>query len=147
MQLAGDDRDDRSQPLRRPLRQGDRPGRERQGLRQIGYHHQLGGQVLAQPAQEQDEIRLGRPGPGDRQDRNARLDNFARATVWTRGGRHTKRSPLTGQDKGQRAELATFLEAVRLGAVMPIGLDSLVATTRATIAVGESLVSGGPVTP
>ena len=79
--------------------------------------------------------------------RNARLDNFARATVWTRGGRHTKRSPLTGQDKGQRAELASFLEAVRLGAVMPIGLDSLVATTRATIAVGESLVSGGPVTP
>ena len=53
----------------------------------------------------------------------------------------------TGQDKGQRAELAGFVDAVRLGAAMPIGLDSLVATTRATIAVGESLVSGGPVTP
>ncbi len=78
--------------------------------------------------------------------RNARLDNFARATVWSRGGRKTKRS-LTGQDKGQRAELDAFLEAVRLGAAMPIGLESLVATTRATIAVGESLASGAPVAP
>ena len=78
--------------------------------------------------------------------RNARLDNFARATVWTRGGRDTKRS-FTGQDKGQRSELDAFLEAVRLGAAMPIGLDSLVATTRATIAVGESLARGGPVAP
>lgn len=78
--------------------------------------------------------------------RNARLDNFTRATVWTRGGRDTKRS-LTGQDKGQRAELDAFVEAVRLGAAMPIGLESLVATTRATIAVGESLAGGGPVTP
>ncbi|HET7821216.1 MAG TPA: bi-domain-containing oxidoreductase [Ornithinibacter sp.] len=78
--------------------------------------------------------------------RNARLDNFARATVWTRGGRDTKRS-FTGQDKGQRPELDAFLEAVRLGAAMPIGLDSLVATTRATIAVGESLASGRPVAP
>jgi predicted dehydrogenase len=78
--------------------------------------------------------------------RNARLDNFSRATVWTRGGRDAKRS-FTGQDKGQRAELDGFLEAVRLGAAMPIALDSLVATTRATIAVGESLVSGRPVVP
>ena len=78
--------------------------------------------------------------------RNARLHNFTRGTVWTRGGRHVKRS-FTGQDKGQRAELDAFLEAVRLGAAMPIPLDSLVATTRATIAVGESLASGGPVTP
>lgn len=78
--------------------------------------------------------------------RNARLDNFARATVWGRGGRKTKRS-LTGQDKGQRAELDAFLEAVRLGAAMPIGLESLVATTRATIAVAESLASRAPVAP
>jgi hypothetical protein len=78
--------------------------------------------------------------------RNARLDNFGRATVWTRGGRDTKRS-FRGPDKGQRAELDAFIDAVRRGAAMPIGLDSLVATTRATIAVGESLVSGRPVTP
>ena len=78
--------------------------------------------------------------------RNARLDNFARATVWVGGARDTRRS-YTGQDKGQRAQLETFLDAVRLGAAMPIGLPSLVATTRATIAVGESLVSGRPEVP
>ena len=78
--------------------------------------------------------------------RNARLENFSRATVWTAGGRDARRS-FTGQDKGQRAELDSFVEAVRLGAAMPIGLESLVATTRATIAVGESLVSGAPVAP
>ncbi|GAA4396977.1 bi-domain-containing oxidoreductase [Fodinibacter luteus] len=78
--------------------------------------------------------------------RNARLDNFSRATVWTGGGRDTKRS-LVGQDKGQRAELDAFVEAVRVGAAMPIGLESLVATTRTTIAVGESLTSGGAVAP
>jgi hypothetical protein len=35
-----------------------------------------------------------------------------------------------------------FLEAARSGAAMPISLDSLLATTAATIAVGESLASG-----
>ena len=49
-----------------------------------------------------------------------------------------------GQDKGQRAELAQFVEACLTGAAMPIPLESLVATTRATIAVGESLLSGRP---
>ncbi len=78
--------------------------------------------------------------------RSARLDNFVRASAWGRTGRATKRS-YTGQDKGQRAELEAFVEAVRLGAPMPIPLASLVATTRATIAVEESLASGRPVTP
>ena len=77
---------------------------------------------------------------------NARLDNFTRATVWTRAGKDTRR-PLAGQDKGQRAELAAFVDAVRHGRPMPIPLDSLVATTRATIAVGESVQSGAPVVP
>ena len=51
---------------------------------------------------------------------------------------------LTGQDKGQRAQLEQFVRAVRTGASMPIAFDSLVATTRATLAVGDSLVSGKP---
>ncbi len=74
-----------------------------------------------------------------------RLDNFQRVTVWsgrTKGGKRT----LAGQDKGQRAQLAAFVQAVRDGAPMPIGLDSLVATTRATLAVDTSLASGLPVT-
>lgn len=78
--------------------------------------------------------------------RNARLDNFTRATVWA-GGRHETKRSFTGQDKGQRAEVDAFLEAVRLGASMPIGLDALVTTTRATIAVTDSLTSGTPVAP
>jgi predicted dehydrogenase/threonine dehydrogenase-like Zn-dependent dehydrogenase len=75
--------------------------------------------------------------------RSARLDNFSAAAVWT--GRH--RSTLRargGQDKGQRSELECFIEAVRTGAPMPIPVDSLLATTRATIAVGESMLSGVP---
>jgi hypothetical protein len=37
-----------------------------------------------------------------------------------------------------------FVEAVRTGAAMPITADSLLATSRATIAVGESLLTGRP---
>jgi predicted dehydrogenase/threonine dehydrogenase-like Zn-dependent dehydrogenase len=75
--------------------------------------------------------------------RSARLDNFERVTVWAGRHRHTMGS-RGGQDKGQRAELAQFVEASRGGAPMPISLESLVATTSATIAVAESLSSGRP---
>jgi predicted dehydrogenase/threonine dehydrogenase-like Zn-dependent dehydrogenase len=63
---------------------------------------------------------------------NARLDNFTRVTVWTPQGRESKRS-LKGQDKGQRSELTAFLRAVQRAEPMPIALDSLVTTTRATL--------------
>jgi predicted dehydrogenase len=75
---------------------------------------------------------------------NARLDNFTRATVWSVGGKDVKRS-YAGQDKGQRDEVGAFVEAVLRSGPMPISLESLAATTRATIAVEESLVSGRPV--
>lgn len=77
--------------------------------------------------------------------RSGRLDNFGRVTVWTPSGRHVKRA-LYGQDKGQREMLRAFLAAVRDGRPMPIGLDSLVATTRATIAAQSSLATGESVT-
>jgi hypothetical protein len=77
--------------------------------------------------------------------RNARLDNFSRATVWRRSGKKVKRSMT--QDKGQREALLRFVEAVRDDGPMPITLESLLATTRATIAVEESLSSGGTVSP
>ena len=61
--------------------------------------------------------------------------------MWsTRGKSATK--ARGGQDKGQRTEMQQFVEAVRTGGPMPIGIDSLLATTRATIAVSESLASG-----
>jgi len=75
--------------------------------------------------------------------RSARLDNFSSAAVWTGRRRSTTRS-RGGQDKGQRAELAYFVEACRTGAPMPISFESLVATTGATIAVSTSLSSGRP---
>jgi predicted dehydrogenase/threonine dehydrogenase-like Zn-dependent dehydrogenase len=68
---------------------------------------------------------------------NARLDNFARATVWTAKGRTTKRS-LVGQDKGQRRQLELFVRAVAEDRPMPVTLDSLAATTRATLRAGSS---------
>ncbi|WP_017936208.1 bi-domain-containing oxidoreductase [Nocardioides sp. Iso805N] len=72
--------------------------------------------------------------------RNARLDNFSGTTLWTPRGKTARHSRL-GQDKGQRAELAAFTAAVRDDAPMPIPLDSLLATTRATIAVATSLAT------
>ncbi len=77
--------------------------------------------------------------------RTARLDNFGKATVWT-GRRHSTRRALGSVDKGQAEQVARFVDAVRSGRPMPISLDSLAATTAATLAVGRSLASGGPIT-
>jgi predicted dehydrogenase/threonine dehydrogenase-like Zn-dependent dehydrogenase len=75
--------------------------------------------------------------------RNARLDNFQRAMVWSGRRRATIRS-RGSQDKGQRPELEQFIEASRTGVPMPISFESLVATTGATIAVASSVASGHP---
>jgi predicted dehydrogenase/threonine dehydrogenase-like Zn-dependent dehydrogenase len=75
--------------------------------------------------------------------RNALLDNFKTATVWSSRGKSVAKA-RGGQDKGQRVEMEQFVEAVRTGGPMPINVDSLLATTRATVAVGESLASGHP---
>jgi predicted dehydrogenase/threonine dehydrogenase-like Zn-dependent dehydrogenase len=75
--------------------------------------------------------------------RSARFDNFRKATVWTGRGHNATRS-RGGQDKGQRGELGRFVESSRAGTAMPIPLETLVAVTRATVAVGESLSSGRP---
>lgn len=74
--------------------------------------------------------------------RSARLDNFRSVAVWSGRGRNVTKS--RGQDKGQRPEMEAFVEAVRSGAPMPISVGSLLATTRATIAVSESMSSGRP---
>jgi predicted dehydrogenase/threonine dehydrogenase-like Zn-dependent dehydrogenase len=74
---------------------------------------------------------------------SARLDNFTQASVWAGRKRSTSKA-RGGQDKGQRTELQRFIAACRSGTTMPIPLDSLIATTRATIAVAESQASGHP---
>jgi len=78
-----------------------------------------------------------------------RLDDFQRAAVYGRKRWATPRlvSPrmARSRDKGQRAQLGAVLDAVRSGGPMPNSLDSLIATTRATLAVGTSLATGAPV--
>ncbi|MGN6679633.1 MAG: bi-domain-containing oxidoreductase [Streptosporangiaceae bacterium] len=73
--------------------------------------------------------------------RNAQLDNFRRAPVWS-GRRKSSLRSRGGQDKGQRHQVAQFVEACLSGTAMPITVESLVATTGATIAVADSLASG-----
>ncbi len=74
--------------------------------------------------------------------RNARLDDYRRAAVWS--GRRRQRLRSREPGKGQREQVARFVEACRTGGPMPISVDSLLATTRATLAVGASLASGRP---
>ncbi|MCX5536506.1 bi-domain-containing oxidoreductase [Streptomyces sp. NBC_00006] len=77
--------------------------------------------------------------------RALRLDDFVRASVYGRKRWVSSRLPKA-RDKGQNAELAAFVRAVRSGGPMPVPLESLVATTAATLAVGTGLASGAPVT-
>ncbi|MFD9608102.1 bi-domain-containing oxidoreductase [Streptomyces sp. NPDC004288] len=74
-----------------------------------------------------------------------RLDDFVRAQVYGPEKWVSSRLPKA-RDKGQNAELAAFVRAVRTGGPMPVPLESLVATTAATLAVGAGLASGVPVT-
>jgi predicted dehydrogenase len=73
--------------------------------------------------------------------RSARLDNFRKATVWNGRKENATKGRL---DKGQATQLEKFTEACVTGGPMPISVESLVATTRATIAVAESLLSSRP---
>ncbi|MEV6497683.1 bi-domain-containing oxidoreductase [Streptomyces prunicolor] len=74
-----------------------------------------------------------------------RLDDFVRASVY--GGKKWVSSRLPkARDKGQNAELAAFIKAVRTGGPMPVPLESLVATTAATLAVQAGLAGDAPVT-
>ncbi|MER7986327.1 bi-domain-containing oxidoreductase [Streptomyces noursei] len=74
-----------------------------------------------------------------------RLDDFVRASVHGPEKWVSSRLPRP-RDKGQNAELAAFVKAVRTGGPMPVPLESLVATTAATLAVRAGLVGGAPVT-
>ncbi|MGR3934152.1 bi-domain-containing oxidoreductase [Streptomyces sp. BRA346] len=79
--------------------------------------------------------------------RALRLDDFVRATVYDGRRKRWVGSRLPkARDKGQNAELAAFIKAVRTGGPMPVPLESLVATTAATLAVQTGLADGAPVT-
>jgi predicted dehydrogenase/threonine dehydrogenase-like Zn-dependent dehydrogenase len=72
--------------------------------------------------------------------RTARLDNFRRASVWT-GARARVSRHLSAPDKGQSAEIKAFIDALRTDGPMPISLESLTATTRATLAATSALAN------
>lgn len=73
-----------------------------------------------------------------------RFDDFQRASVYARKRWSSPRLPR-GRDKGQRAEVDAFLGAVASGSPMPIALESLSATTLATLGVHTSLAAGAPI--
>ncbi|WP_338673473.1 bi-domain-containing oxidoreductase [Streptomyces sp. SCSIO 30461] len=76
-----------------------------------------------------------------------RLDDFVRASVHDGRRRRWVSSRLPkARDKGQSAELAAFVKAVRTGGAMPVPLESIAATTAATLAVRAGLAGGAPVT-
>ena len=70
------------------------------------------------------------------------IDDF-RATTIIRSGR-TTRKKLGAQDKGHRAEMVAFLEAVRDGGAPPIAWSDLRAVSRASILAVRSMQEGVP---
>jgi predicted dehydrogenase len=72
--------------------------------------------------------------------RTARCDDFRETTLLERGRSRTVRS--TGQDKAQETAVREVIEAVRAGAASPFGLHELLAVSRATFAIEESVRTG-----
>jgi polar amino acid transport system substrate-binding protein len=58
------------------------------------------------------------------------------------GGRRVIEDDI--REKGQREEVRQFVEAVKTGGSMPIPLEELLVSTRATFAILESLRTGQP---
>ena len=74
-----------------------------------------------------------------RAGRSAVLMDFRSAILY---GRKTKKLRSRTQDKGRENQLKAFCEAVLKGTPMPIPLESLVATTRATLQAVQALRTG-----
>ena len=75
--------------------------------------------------------------------RTAVIDNFQRLFLY-QGGKK-REFKLSSIDKGHREEVRAFLAAIKEGKPSPIPFESLVATTRTTFKVLESLQVGVPV--
>lgn len=69
------------------------------------------------------------------------IDNFLSLSV-TENGRTKVEKATMGQDKGHRAELEAFVGAVTTGGPAPVDEAELVETSRATIAILDSLREG-----
>ena len=102
----------------------------------LDRHHQL--RHRRQPALSEGDARRRRRRPQRAAGQLQEGDGLERPAAERHEG---ARRP--GQGPGDPS-WTQFVEACRTGAPMPISVESLVATTRATIAVGESLLSGRP---
>ena len=69
------------------------------------------------------------------------IDDF-RALTLTEGGKTTTRTDRLGQDKGHAAALAAFVAAVKTGGPAPVDEAESIETSRATLAILESLAKG-----
>lgn len=77
--------------------------------------------------------------------RSAILDDFRGLECWADGRRRRHRS--FQQRKGFDEEITAFLTALRRGESFPVSWTSLVQTTRATLAIEESIQVGHPIRP
>jgi predicted dehydrogenase/threonine dehydrogenase-like Zn-dependent dehydrogenase len=72
------------------------------------------------------------------------LEDFRRLELVHHGRKQVIRSRWR-QDKGHRAELRAFLDAIRTASDVPISLREIVATTLTTFRIQDSLASGEPI--
>ena len=74
--------------------------------------------------------------------RTAVLENYRALSLHADNKR--RRHRLLNQAKGHAEEVAAFLDAVASGGQMPIDLETLLAVTRTTFLIEESLSAGVP---
>lgn len=72
------------------------------------------------------------------------IDNFRSITV-VADGKENKTGAGLDQDKGHKGELEAFVEAIAIGGLAPVNEAEIVEVSLATIAIGESLRTGAPV--
>ena len=70
------------------------------------------------------------------------IDDFRRVE-YVRGGKRSEKK-WAGRDKGHRAEVAAFMEAVRAGGPTPIPEHESIESTALTLAAARSIREGRP---
>jgi predicted dehydrogenase len=70
------------------------------------------------------------------------IDDFRRASLSVNGRRRSLGGRFSTQDKGHRAEVRAFVDAVVSGSASPVPFADAVNSTRATFAVLRSLETG-----
>jgi predicted dehydrogenase len=72
--------------------------------------------------------------------KSAVINDFKSAEIYS----GNKKTLINKEGKGHREEVEAFLNAIKTGATMPIGFDSLYLTTQATFKIIDSLTTGLP---